>query len=123
MLLFPAAWTRGIATPARADAAAILPVFLMNSRREVRLWGFSFIGHIFWTARNKCQFKKFPQAFARCGEITITTLHLLTSVATGYRDFMRSMKYSRYPFAATTGRVKTKIAPRPGSRRTTILPW
>src|SRR5438552_18289311 len=64
MVLFAAAWTRGIATPARADAAAILPVFLMNSRREVRLWGFSFIGHIFWTAGNKCQFKKFPQAFA-----------------------------------------------------------
>src|SRR6266545_4168447 len=49
-----------MATPARAEAAAILPVFLMNSRREVWLFGFSFIGHIFLTLMDWCQFKKIP---------------------------------------------------------------
>src|SRR6266536_5036299 len=61
MVLFSAAWTWGMATPAKADAAAILPVFLMNSRREEResweSW-FWFIGDIFLTLRDGCQFKK-----------------------------------------------------------------
>src|SRR5438128_1940078 len=45
-------------TPAKAEAAASLPVFLINSRREVRLSGVSFINDIFWTSVNRCQFKK-----------------------------------------------------------------
>src|SRR5439155_4247143 len=57
MVLFSAAWTWGIATPARADAAAILPVFLMNSRREERESWFWFIGDMFLTLRDRCQFK------------------------------------------------------------------
>src|SRR6266516_3190719 len=59
MVLFSAAWTWGMATPARADAAAILPVFLMNSRREVRESWVWFIGDIFLTLSDDCQFKKF----------------------------------------------------------------
>src|SRR3989442_15901322 len=58
MVLFSAAWTWGMATPARADAAAILPVFLMNSRREVRESWVWFIGDIFLTLPERCQFKK-----------------------------------------------------------------
>src|SRR5437879_11244420 len=58
MVLFSAAWTWGIATPARADAAAILPVFLINSRREERESWFWFIGDMFLTLRDRCQFKK-----------------------------------------------------------------
>src|SRR6059058_5075772 len=45
-------------TPAKAEAAASLPVFLINSRREVRLSGVSFINDIFSTSVNRCQFKK-----------------------------------------------------------------
>src|ERR1051326_4993643 len=62
MVLLSAVWTCGRATPARAEAAASLPVFLINSRREVGEvgeMGFSFIGDIFWTAPEPCQFKKF----------------------------------------------------------------
>src|SRR5438093_9191639 len=47
-----------MATPARVEAAASLPVFLIKSRRKVRFFGFSFIGDIFWTLTNRCQFKK-----------------------------------------------------------------
>src|SRR5438105_4374673 len=47
-----------MATPARAEAAASLPVFLIKSRREVRLFGVSFMADIFWTLNNRCQFKK-----------------------------------------------------------------
>src|SRR5204862_2445063 len=57
MVLFSAAWTCGMATPARAEAAAILPVFLMNSRRELRVLGVSFMGDIFSMFTNRCQFK------------------------------------------------------------------
>src|ERR1041385_228839 len=39
MRLLPAAWTRGKVTPARAEAAAIVPVVLIKSRREVRELG------------------------------------------------------------------------------------
>ena len=35
IVLFSAAWTRGTAMPARAEAAAIRPVFFRNSRRDV----------------------------------------------------------------------------------------
>ncbi len=42
-VLFPAAWTCGMATPARAEAAANRPVFLRNSRREVGETEASFI--------------------------------------------------------------------------------
>src|SRR3989442_15294525 len=45
-----------MATPASAEAAAILPVLLINSRREVG-W-VSFIGVIFLTLTQRCQFKK-----------------------------------------------------------------
>src|SRR6185503_12126692 len=45
-------------TPAKADAAAILPVFLMNSRRELRESWVWFIGDIFLTLPDGCQFKK-----------------------------------------------------------------
>ena len=34
IVLFSAAWTCGMATPARAEAAAIRPVFFRNSRRD-----------------------------------------------------------------------------------------
>src|SRR6266850_15255 len=67
MVLFSAAWTWGMATPARADTAAILPVFLMNSRREVRESWVSFIGDIFLTLPERCQFKKNRVHTALCG--------------------------------------------------------
>src|SRR2546427_548339 len=44
--------------PARAETAAILPVLLINSRREVRLVGLWFIGYIFSTQTSGCQFEK-----------------------------------------------------------------
>src|SRR5947199_2026189 len=47
-----------MATPARAEAAAILPELLINSRREVRLVGLWFIGYIFSTQTSGCQFEK-----------------------------------------------------------------
>src|SRR5437667_10114393 len=43
-VLFPAAWTWGMATPAKAEAAAKRPVFFRNSRREVGELEISFIG-------------------------------------------------------------------------------
>src|SRR6267378_2610550 len=62
MVLFSAAWTWGMATPARADAAANLPVLLINSRREVRESWFGFIGSIFLTLPDGWQIKKWwPQ--------------------------------------------------------------
>src|SRR5438309_6656476 len=65
MVLFSAACTCGMAAPARAETAAILPVLLINSRREVRLVGLWFIGYIFWTQTSACQFEK--SAPASCG--------------------------------------------------------
>src|SRR5436189_5687025 len=67
MVLFSAAWTWGMATPARADAAANLPVLLINSRREVRESWCGFIGSIFLTLPEGCQFKKcWLQAVVGC---------------------------------------------------------
>src|SRR5438034_5257168 len=54
-----------MATPARAEAAAILPVFLMNSRRELRVLGVSFMGDIFSMFTNRCQFKKSAESSER----------------------------------------------------------
>src|SRR5712671_696522 len=48
-----------MATPARAEAAAILPVFLINSRREVWIFEVWFIGDILATFQSGCQFRKF----------------------------------------------------------------
>src|SRR6266571_6641685 len=56
-----------MATPARAEAAASLPVFLIKSRREVWLFWVSFIGDIFWTLTNRCQFKKAAPRLIRHG--------------------------------------------------------
>src|SRR5258705_10051351 len=67
MVWFSGAWTWGRATPARADAAAILPVFLMNSRREVKESWVWFIGDIFLTLSDDCQFKKNRIHTALCG--------------------------------------------------------
>src|SRR6266511_1150972 len=58
MVLFSAAWTCGRVTPARADTAASLPVFLMKLRREVTWLGASFIIGMFQTEQARCQFKK-----------------------------------------------------------------
>ena len=40
IVLSSAAWTRGTAMPASAEAAATRPVFFRNSRRDVLLFGF-----------------------------------------------------------------------------------
>src|SRR5437867_10482898 len=58
MVFSSAAWTWGRATPAKAEAAANRPVFFRKSRRDVRLSWDSFIGHIFLTEPNRCQFNK-----------------------------------------------------------------
>src|ERR1017187_4606877 len=48
MLLFCAAWTDGIATPASAEAAAKRPVLFKNSRRVVGVAGELFIRSSVW---------------------------------------------------------------------------
>src|SRR5438045_8686323 len=61
-VLSSAAWTCGMAIPAKAEAAAIRPVVFRNSRREVTLswlFGLSFISYTLLTATAECQFKKF----------------------------------------------------------------
>src|SRR5437588_6091522 len=59
-VLFPAAWTCGMATPANAETAANRPVFLRNSRRELSRFDSSFIiKYHSMTFPEQCQFRKF----------------------------------------------------------------
>src|SRR5258705_4276213 len=64
IVLLPAAWTWGMATPARAEAAAMRPVVLINSRRVLRCSDDSFISDILRRLAEQSQFKNvgyFPQ--------------------------------------------------------------
>src|SRR5437899_1089169 len=55
MALFSAAWTCGMTAPARAEAAAMRPVLLRNSRRDVTVCRVSFIEPIVCRPMVCCQ--------------------------------------------------------------------
>src|SRR2546426_1046004 len=54
-VLLPAAWTWGMATPAKGEPLAKRLVFLINSRREVTVLEDSFITCHFKTLPPRCQ--------------------------------------------------------------------
>src|ERR1043166_8858357 len=70
-VLLPAAWTCGIATPARAETAAIRPVFFKNSRREVSGLEASFIGVPFHDVRRALSIHQFVFSVF-CGMTSLT---------------------------------------------------
>src|SRR3984957_20140346 len=66
----PAAWTEGMATLARADAAARRPVFWNNSRREeTGLLASLIVGLRFWMALSQRSCKRDPVGGRRGNQV------------------------------------------------------
>src|ERR1035438_6332689 len=95
-----AAWTWGRATPARAEAAAMRLVVLINSRRVVRGFDDSFISASSRQSRNVVN--------SRNADLAVTDS----------RPFLYFSRHSRYPIAQCTVRTLMRLE----RRATSILP-